>query len=474
MDQSTPAPPPALADEALGAVMQLAQAASRHEGELGDTERGGDGLRGGAGAHGKGRGRGEMQESGRAPKQMRVEGEQHGGVEDPALSWASTAPPAYSGPHDAHGAPQDQNASFGNAMQFAHGEAPFHGYPEGGVGVPEDASRGGMGPAHQGSDAKHLTSEATGLVGARGKTGMTRTLSTSRRAEQNRNAQRVFRERKNKYIADLESKAASLESALLAAEEHRRRFNDALDTIEILKRDNDTLRVALRALGGHQAVPSAPPLPLERAQHAPSLLPQSFQPGAQGGAVRGPHHGGGEQGEGGEGGQGAGGAHGLPEGTDSNQDPATAAAVAVADGAPYWLLEAVSNNQGHGFQVPPHFPSQLGEHMGGGSGAGEQGAQQQQQGGDQSLRGRGDLPGPQRGPEGMIDPSLDEGRVPEGGGGGASGEQGEGRGQRTEDSNAQNKDARESNSGDGSGNPDNLASLSAVAAAAAAANSQKQ
>ena len=86
MDQSTPAPPPALADEALGAVMQLAQAASRHEGELGDTERGGDGLRGGAGAHGKGRGRGEMQESGRAPKQMRVEGEQHGGVEDPALS----------------------------------------------------------------------------------------------------------------------------------------------------------------------------------------------------------------------------------------------------------------------------------------------------------------------------------------------------------------------------------------------------
>ena len=126
--------------------------------------------------------------------------------------------------------------------------------------------------ANTASEQAKLTSEQTGLVGARGKTGMTRTLSTSRRAEQNRNAQRVFRERKNKYISDLESKAASLESALLAAEEHRRRFNEAIETIEILKRDNDTLRVALRALGGHQAVPSAPALPIDRPSHTPALL----------------------------------------------------------------------------------------------------------------------------------------------------------------------------------------------------------
>lgn len=440
MDQASPTPPPPLADEALGAVMQLAQAASRHEGELGgDQGRGGDASR-----HGKGRSR-EMGDSSRPNKQVRMDNE-HGQGVDQALQWPTAPPPAYGAPHDPHGAGASQPSPYGghgldqNGMQLGHSDAPFDPSAHG-VGGPygdvDDNTR--MGPP---SDGKQMTSESTGLVGARGKTGMTRALSTSRRAEQNRNAQRVFRERKNKYIADLENKAASLENALLAAEDHRRRFNDAIETIEILKRDNDTLRVALRALGGHQAVPNAPALPLDRpTAHAQGLLPY----GTPGRGHQGEHdtqhpHAGGPGGPG-----------GLHEVSDS-QDPATAAAVAAAASGqtPYWLLEAVSGTGGqHGFPVPSHFQPSLGDNMG----AGAPGAP-----GHQIQRGAPGQGG-QR-PEGMIDPSLEQNRL-----GGL------------ENNDEQRHGVRDEGKGesvDSSGNPDNLASLSAVAAAAAAASSQKQ
>lgn len=397
-------------------MMQLAHAASRHDGDLGDN---------GRAARAKARGR-DMGDHGRASKQLRVD--EH--VDDPALAWAS-APPTYSNPHD-HGDHGAYGAIDHGGMPppFAsHGE-PFdpHAYAP---GVVHDGTRGIPSP---GSDSKNLTSEATGLVGARGKTGMTRQLSTSRRAEQNRNAQRVFRERKNKYIGDLENKAANLENALLAADEHRRRLADALETVEILKRDNDTLRVALRALGGHQAVPSAPPLPLDRT-HAHALLQTPFgQPDAQH-APRSPH-GDGEQ------------HHHSNEG--ENQDPTTAAAVAAAasGSAPYWLLEAVSSaNQPHAFPVG-NF-SQLGD-----GGIGAEGGHATQQLGDQGmLRSRG----VSRTGDDIIDPSLDDSRI------------GDGSRQRLS-----HEEMVKNDPADASSNPDNLASLSAVAAAAAAASARKQ
>lgn len=394
--------------------MQLAHAASRHDSDLGDGDRA---------ARAKVRGR-EMPDHGRAAKQLRVD--EH--VDDPALAWAS-APPAYSNPHE-HGEQGAYGAIDHGAMPppFApHSDTPFDPHAYAPPGVVHDGTRAMASPSPE--TAKHLTSEATGLVGARGKTGMTRQLSTSRRAEQNRNAQRVFRERKNKYIADLENKAANLENALLAADEHRRRLADALETIEILKRDNDTLRVALRALGGHQAVPSAPPLPLDRA-HAHALLQTPFgQPGAQP-APRHPH-GEGEQEHAGEG-----------EGHDPT---AAAVAAAASGGAPYWLLEAVSSaNQAPTFPVG-HF-SQLGD-----GSIGAEGGHAPQQLGD--LRGRG----VSRTGDGIIDPSLDDSRI------------GEGARQRLG-----HDEIVKSDLGDSSSNPDNLASLSAVAAAAAAASAQKQ
>lgn len=444
MDQTSPTPPPPLADEALGAVMQLAQAASRHEGDMNDSRGGAhDGSR-----QGKTRGR-DMGDSGRPNKQVRMDNEHGQPVDAQALSWPTAPPPAYGAPHDPH-AGANQPSPYGahgldqNGMHLGHSDSPFdpaaHGVGNYGEGVVDENAR--MAPPPPPPAEKQITSESTGLVGARGKTGMTRTLSTSRRAEQNRNAQRVFRERKNKYIADLEAKAASLENALLAAEEHRRRLNDALETIEILKRDNDTLRVALRALGGHQAVPNAPALPLDRTpSHAQTLLSYGA-PGAPGRGHQDQHDPQHPQG----GAPGPAGLHDAPDG----QDPATAAAVAAAasGNAPYWLIEAVSNaNQQHGFPVPSHFQPALSDNMGGAP---------QPQPHNQMHRG---APTHGQRPEGIIDPSLEQNRL--------SG---------LEDD-EQRHGAREEGKGneqmDSSGNPDNLASLSAVAAAAAAASSQK-
>ncbi|WFD31027.1 hypothetical protein MSPP1_002056 [Malassezia sp. CBS 17886] len=483
MDPTTPTPPPPLADEALGAVMQLAQAASRHEDGLGADARSGDASRHASKVRGR-----DMADGGRANKQVRLDAEHGAGVDAQALSWASAPPPAYGTPHDPHASGNGHPSPYGshaldqNTMSsLPHGDAAFdpsaHGVPanysDGSVGVSGDdgSGRSAMGSAH--AHHKHATSESTGLVGARGKTGMTRALSTSRRAEQNRNAQRVFRERKNKYITDLETKAASLENALLAAEEHRRRFNDALETIEILKRDNDTLRVALRALGGHQAVPSAPALPMDRAAHSSALLQPSFGPQHGPGSLgRAPHqgglHDGSEHTDATHGGvQNAGGAPGLHEAPDG-QDPATVAAVAAAasGGAPYWLLEAVSNaNQQHGFPVSGHFPAHLGDNGMGQAPQGH-GPMHPADANAAALRARGAQGGSAQRADGMIDPSLDHGRL------GAMDADAESR----QSSRAHGDDTVKHGGAqhmDSSGNPDNLASLSAVAAAAAAASSQK-
>ncbi|KAL4402694.1 RNA polymerase II transcription regulator complex protein [Malassezia pachydermatis] len=449
MEQGSSGPPPPLPDEALGAVIQLAHAASRPDSDASNNNTGNDNTRA-SGAKGRGT---DLSDNQRASKHVRMDnGAQPAGMDAQALSWAQTAPPAYPG----HGLDQ-------NGLPLSHGEAnAFDPATHGVATYGDQTDQNRMAPPppvqqqpqqqhqsqQQGEQPKHLTSEQTGLVGARGKTGMTRTLSTSRRAEQNRNAQRVFRERKNKYIADLESKAASLESALLAAEEHRRRFNEALETIDILKRDNDTLRVALRALGGHQAVPNAPALPIDRASHTSALLPTAFaqqHAGAPAGAGRpGEHHDHSHA-------QGQGGMH---DSADQNQDPATAAAVAAAasGGAPYWLLEAVSNaNQQHGFPVSSHFSSQLGD------GSLPAGAHTPMHPNDpNAMRARSALTGQRA--EGMLDPSLEHAAL----------------GDNTRSAARVPGDESKGNESlDVTGNPDNLASLSAVAAAAAAAASQK-
>ncbi|KIY74305.1 hypothetical protein CYLTODRAFT_2005 [Cylindrobasidium torrendii FP15055 ss-10] len=117
---------------------------------------------------------------------------------------------------------------------------------------PYDFSPSGMPPPPPGSDG-----------GSGG-----RALSTSKRAEQNRKAQRAFRERRDQHVKALESRSQLLDAALASADEANRRWEECRSIVENLRMENTQLRVALAAHGvsipgppgsGFPPPPTAPP-----------------------------------------------------------------------------------------------------------------------------------------------------------------------------------------------------------------------
>ncbi|CAE6517868.1 unnamed protein product [Rhizoctonia solani] len=75
----------------------------------------------------------------------------------------------------------------------------------------------------------------------------TRPLNNSKRAEQNRKAQRAFRERRDQHVKQLESRSAMLDVALANADEANRRLEDQRILVEQLRAENQALRTALAA-----------------------------------------------------------------------------------------------------------------------------------------------------------------------------------------------------------------------------------
>ncbi|CAE7126854.1 unnamed protein product [Rhizoctonia solani] len=74
-----------------------------------------------------------------------------------------------------------------------------------------------------------------------------RPLNNSKRAEQNRKAQRAFRERRDQHVKQLESRSAMLDVALANADEANRRLEDQRILVEQLRAENQALRTALAA-----------------------------------------------------------------------------------------------------------------------------------------------------------------------------------------------------------------------------------
>ncbi|KAI0779396.1 hypothetical protein C8Q74DRAFT_689099 [Fomes fomentarius] len=74
-----------------------------------------------------------------------------------------------------------------------------------------------------------------------------RTLSQSKRAEQNRKAQRAFRERRDQHVKTLESRSQLLDAALASADEANRRWEECRTIVDQLRIENATLRAALQA-----------------------------------------------------------------------------------------------------------------------------------------------------------------------------------------------------------------------------------
>ncbi|KZW00255.1 hypothetical protein EXIGLDRAFT_830906 [Exidia glandulosa HHB12029] len=80
-----------------------------------------------------------------------------------------------------------------------------------------------------------------------------RQLSTSKRAEQNRKAQRAFRERRDQHVKSLESRAQLVDAALASAEEANRRWEECRNIVDQLRAENAALRAALGAVSAAQA-----------------------------------------------------------------------------------------------------------------------------------------------------------------------------------------------------------------------------
>ncbi|KAG8745891.1 hypothetical protein FRC12_014418 [Ceratobasidium sp. 428] len=117
-----------------------------------------------------------------------------------------------------------------------------------------------------------------------------RPLNSSKRAEQNRKAQRAFRERRDQHVKQLESRSAMLDVALANADDANRRLEDSRILVEQLRAENQALRTALSAYvpqHGHphsqlmiQAVP-IPGLQLSQASAQPAppagAVPEAVQ-----------------------------------------------------------------------------------------------------------------------------------------------------------------------------------------------------
>jgi len=90
--------------------------------------------------------------------------------------------------------------------------------------------------------------DSSGQGGEGGRSGAsTRILNGSKRAEQNRKAQRAFRERRDAHVKALESRSQLLETALASVDEANRRWEEARQMCESLRLENTQLRAALNA-----------------------------------------------------------------------------------------------------------------------------------------------------------------------------------------------------------------------------------
>jgi DNA repair exonuclease SbcCD ATPase subunit len=75
-----------------------------------------------------------------------------------------------------------------------------------------------------------------------------RALSGSKRAEQNRKAQRAFRERRDQHVKTLESRSQLLDAAIASADEANRRWEECRTLVEQLRMENAALRAELSQL----------------------------------------------------------------------------------------------------------------------------------------------------------------------------------------------------------------------------------
>ncbi|KAJ2918576.1 hypothetical protein MD484_g1891, partial [Candolleomyces efflorescens] len=102
-------------------------------------------------------------------------------------------------------------------------------------GAPQQPQQAAPAQARGSADAAAAAAAANGG----------RALSNSKRAEQNRKAQRAFRERRDQHVKFLESRSQLLDAALQSADEANRRWEECRALVDQLRVENAALRAAL-------------------------------------------------------------------------------------------------------------------------------------------------------------------------------------------------------------------------------------
>ncbi|PPQ99743.1 hypothetical protein CVT24_009726 [Panaeolus cyanescens] len=147
------------------------------------------------------------------------------------------------------------------------------GYPY----APADYTPGGI-PAHPGLPIQQQSQSPPP-----GQSGAARPLSSSKRAEQNRKAQRAFRERRDQHVKALESRSQLLDAALASADEANRRWEECRALVDQLRVENTALRAALQQSqllppNIPQPPPPAQANPPPPVQTAPNPIPANLAP----------------------------------------------------------------------------------------------------------------------------------------------------------------------------------------------------
>lgn len=111
-----------------------------------------------------------------------------------------------------------------------------------------------------------------------------RPLNTSKRAAQNRAAQRAFRARRDEYVRQVEERAKQLEDAQTHAQVYRERFDAALQLIQNLRADAQSLRSSLSSVSDrapdvvNSTLEEIKERPMEDFELNPHLMPKSDTP----------------------------------------------------------------------------------------------------------------------------------------------------------------------------------------------------
>ncbi|KAK7035520.1 hypothetical protein VNI00_011813 [Paramarasmius palmivorus] len=111
------------------------------------------------------------------------------------------------------------------------------------AGIPPQPGQPGPPPEAQQQQPPQQQQSPTQQTSAAAAGG--RALSNSKRAEQNRKAQRAFRERRDQHVKALESRSQLLDAALASADEANRRWEECRALVDQLRVENATLRAAL-------------------------------------------------------------------------------------------------------------------------------------------------------------------------------------------------------------------------------------